>query len=194
MSNKVLPRNKIDRKHKWNAESVFPSDEAWEKEVNGSSKMLQGSRQYQGRLAESPEVLLEALNVAEQLVSRAQIAFMYAGFSYNVDTTDQKAAGMFGKAQGMFGQVASAVSFLNPAILAIGREKLDGWMSKSSKLAVYKHSFDDLFRQQAHVRSAEVEEILGLVSDPLGGASNSTSMLTNADFKFKPVKDETGAG
>jgi oligoendopeptidase F len=192
MSNKVLPRNKIDRKHKWNAESVFPSDTAWEKEVNAILEDVARVRQFQGRLAESPEVLLEALNVAEQLVSRAQIAFMYAGFSYNVDTTDQKAAGMFGKAQGMFGQVASAVSFLNPAILAIGREKLDGWMSKSSKLAVHKHSFDDLFRQQAHVRSAEVEEILGMVSDPLGGASNSTSMLTNADFKFKPVKDETG--
>jgi len=27
-----------------------------------------------------------------------------------------------------------------------------------------------------------------LVSDPLSGPSNSTSMLTNADFKFKPVK------
>src|SRR5207249_487430 len=52
--------------------------------------------------------------------------------------------------------------------------------------------FDDLFRQQAHVRSAEVEEILGMVGDPLSGASNSTSMLTNADFKFKSVKDSKG--
>ncbi len=42
------------------------------------------------------------------------------------------------------------------------------------------------------MRSAEVEELLGLVSDPLQGPGNSTSMLTNADFKFKPVKDSTG--
>ena len=74
-----------------------------------------------------------------------------------------------------------------PEILAIGQEKLDQWITESSKLAVHKQSFEDLFRQQAHVRSAEVEEILGLVSDPLGGASNSTSMLTNADFQFKSV-------
>lgn len=192
MANKVHPRNKIDRKFKWNAESVFPSDEAWEKEVNAIIEDITKVKQYQGRLAESPSVLLDALNAVENLLSRAQTAFMYAGFSYNVDTTDQKAAGMFGKAQGMFGQVASVVSFLNPELLAIGEEKLKQWISESSKLAVYKHSFDDLFRQQAHVRSAEVEEILGLVSDPLGGASNSTSMLTNADFKFKSVKDKAG--
>ncbi len=192
MANKVLPRKKMDKKYQWNAESVFPSDEAWEKEVNEIIKDIEKVKQFQGRLAESPSVLLNALEAVEKLVSRAQIAFMYAGFSYNVDTTNQKSAGMIGKAQGMFGQVVSAVSFLNPEVLAIGKEKVEGWMSASSKLAVYKQSFDDLFRQQAHVRSAEVEEILGLASDPLGGASNSTSMLTNADFKFKSVKDEAG--
>ncbi len=192
MANKVLPRNKIDKKYTWNAESVFPSDEAWEKEVGAIIEDIAKVKQYQGRLAESPSVLLDALSTVENLLSRAQIAFMYAGFSYNVNTTNQKAAGMFGKAQGMFGQVASAVSFLNPEVLAIGREKLEGWMTESTKLAAFKQFFDDLFRQQAHVRSAEVEEVLGLVSDPLGGASNSTSMLTNADFKFKSVKDGAG--
>jgi oligoendopeptidase F len=98
------------------------------------------------------------------------------------------------KAQGVYGQVLSAISFLQPEILAIGRDRLDEWMNGPSgeRLAIYKHSFDDLFRKQAHVRSADVEEILGLVSDPLQGPSNSTSMLTNADFKFKPVKDRDG--
>jgi oligoendopeptidase F len=65
-------------------------------------------------------------------------------------------------------------------------------MSQSEKLAVYRHYFDDLFRKQEHVRSAEVEEILGMVSDPFEGPYTSTSMLTNADIKFKPAKDSKG--
>ena len=190
MANKVLPRSEIDKKYKWNAESVFPSNEAWEKEVAEIVRDVEKIKQYQRSLAEGPSVLLDTLNVVENLIARAQIAFMYAGFSYNVDTTDQKAAGMFGKAQGMVGQVASAVSFIDPEILAIGKKKLDQWITENPKLAVYRHSFDNLFRKQAHVRSAEVEELLGLASDPLSGASNSTSMLTNADFKFKSVKDD----
>jgi len=194
MSNKVPLRSKINKKFTWNAESVFPSDAAWEKEVRQIIEDLPTVKQFQGRLAESPSVLVDALETAYQLISRAQTAFMYAGFSYAVDTTNQQAAGMRSRGQGMYGQVLSTVSFLQPEILAIGRENLDEWIDHPSgkKLAMYQHYFDDLFRKQTHVRSAEVEELLGLVSDPLQGPANSTSMLTNADFQFEPTKDSKG--
>ncbi len=194
MANTVPPRSKINKQFTWNSESVFKSTDAWENELKQITEDVSKIKPYQGRLAEGPSVLLEALSVAHDLVSRVQIAFMYSGFSYAVDTTDQQAAGMRSRAQGVFGQVLSAVSFLQPEILQVGKEKLDEWMSPPSgeKLAMYKHSFDDLFRKQAHVRSAEVEELLGLVSDPLQGFSSSTSMLTNADFKFKSAKDSAG--
>jgi oligoendopeptidase F len=192
MPNTVPLRSKLNKKFTWNAESVFSSDEAWEQEVNQIIEDISSVKQFQGRLAEGPSVLVEALETAYQLIWRAQKAFMYAGFSYAVDTTNQHAAGMRSRGQGMYGQVLSAASFLQPEILAIGREKLDEWMSQNERLALYHHSFDDLFRKQAHVRSVEVEELLGLVSDPLQGVSNSTGMLTNADFKFKPAKDSKG--
>ena len=192
MPTKVLLRSKLDRKFTWNAESVFPSVETWEQEINEITADIASIKHFQGRLAESPSVLLEALECAYELIARAQKVFMYAGFSYAVDTTNQHAAGMRAKAQGMYGQVLSTVAFLQPGILEIGTEKLEEWMSQDPSLALYRHNFADLFRRQAHVRSAEVEEILGLVSDPLQGPGNSTSMLTNADFKFKPAKDSAG--
>jgi oligoendopeptidase F len=194
MPTKVPPRSKLDKKFTWNAESAFPSAEAWENEIKQIIEDIPKVKQFQGRLAQGPSVLISALEAAYELISCVQKAFMYAGFSYAVDTTNQHAAGMRGKAQGVYGQVLSAVSFLQPEILAIGEEKLDEWMSHPSgeKLVTYKHSFDDLFRKQAHVRSADVEEILGLVTDPLQGPGNSTGMLTNADFKFKPAKDSHG--
>jgi oligoendopeptidase F len=192
MANKVLPRNKIDKKFTWNSESVFPSVDAWENEVRQIMEDVTQVRQYQGRLGESAEVLLEAQKVAEELIRRAYTAYMWASFSYAVETTNAQAGGMLGKAGGVFGQVSAAVAFIQPETLTIGLDTLRTWMDGNEKLAVYRHSIEDLFRQQAHVRSAEVEEILGLVSDPLQGASNSTSMLTNADFKFKSVKDSKG--
>src|SRR4030095_9204206 len=171
MATKVLPRNKIDKKYTWNAESVFPSTEAWEKEVKQIVEDVARVRLYQGRLGESAAVLLEATRVSEDLIRRVYIAYMYASFVYAVETTNPQAGGMQGKAQGVFGQVAAAVAYIQPENLTIGKEKLDEWMGQNEKLAVYRQNFDDLFRQQAHVRSAEVEEILGMVSDPLQGAS-----------------------
>ena len=194
MPNSVSPRSKVNKKFTWNAESVFPSDEAWEKEIQRILEDIPTVKQYQGRLAESPAILSEALDAAYRLNSRAQKAFMYAGFSYAVDTTDQHAAGMRSKAQGVYGQIVSSVAFLQPEILAIGRANLDEWIDHPSgkQLATYQHYFDDLFRKQTHIRSVEVEELLGLVIDPLQGPSNSSSMLTNADFRFKPAKDSQG--
>ena len=192
MPTRVPLRSKLNKKFTWNAESVFLSDEAWGQEIKEITEDIASEKEFQGRLTESPSVLLEALDCAYRLIARAQKAFMYAGFSYAVDTTDQHAAGMRLKAQGMYGEVLSAIAFLQPGILEIGKEKLEEWMSQDTRLALYRHSFDDIFRKQAHVRSTEVEEILGLVSDPLQGPSNSTSMLTNADFKFKPAKDSAG--
>lgn len=194
MPTRVLPRNKVDKKFTWNAESVYPSPEAWEREIEQIREEIPAVKRYQGRLTEGPHVLLEALQAAHQLVSCVQKAVMYAGFSYAVNTTDQHAAGMRSKAQGISGQVLSAIAYLHPEILGLGRKKLEAWMNlpAGEKLNLYRHYFDDLFRKQAHVRSVDVEEILGLVSDPLQGAGNSTSMLTNADLKFKPAKDSSG--
>lgn len=192
MPNTIPPRNKVNKKYTWNAESVFKSQKEWEAALQAVLKDIPKVKKHEGKLGESPTALLKGITAIEDMIRRAQTIFMFAQFSYAVDTTNQASAAMIGKAQGMFGQVAAAISFLNPELLKIGWKKLEKWMKADAKLAVYRQNFDDLFRQQAHVRSAEVEEILGMVADPLSGAGTSTSMLVNADFKFEPATDSKG--
>ena len=192
MANTVPPRSKVNKKLTWNSESLFPSAKAWEAEVNKIIADIPAVKKYEGRLGEGPAILLEAMDAIEQIVLRGYRAFVYAGFAYAVDTTNQQAAGMRGQAGGMFGQIFAAVAFLNPELLTIGKSKLDKWMKQEPKLAIHRHNIENLFRKQAHVRSGEVEEILGMLGDPFEGASNSTSMLTNADFKFAPAVDSKG--
>jgi oligoendopeptidase F len=192
MAPTVPARSKINKKYTWNAESVFKSHKEWDAEVSSILAELPAARKYAGRLGESPEVLLEALHVVEKMGNRMNKIFMYAVFSYSVDTTDQKSSALLDKAQGVAGQVNAALSFVSPELIGLGKARLDEWVNQNETLAVYRHSFDDLFRQQEHVRSGEVEEVLGMLADPLGGASNSSSMLVNADFKFAPAKDSKG--
>ena len=189
---KIPARKQVNKKYTWNAESVFKSAKEWEAALKAIIDDIPNVKKHEGKLGVSPESLLAGIKAIEDVSLRSYTVYMYAQFAYSVDTTDQASAAMVGKAQGMFGQVLAAVSFLNPELLYIGREKLEGWMQSHPDLAVYRQSFDDLFRQQAHVRSAEVEEILGMAADPFSGPSNSTSMLVNADFKFAPAADSKG--
>ena len=188
----IPPRSKVNKKYTWNAESVFKTKKDWETEVQTILADLPKIKKFEGRLGESSETLVEAFDFVEKLMKRLLYILVYAGFSYNVDTTNQSSAAMYSKAQSIYGQVAGTIAFINPELLQMGKTKLDEWMSQNPKLAIQAHNMDNLFRRQAHVRSGEVEEVLGMVSDTLGGAGNSSSMLTNADFKFAPALDSKG--
>ena len=179
------PRSKVETRQTWNAESVFKNHKAWDEEVKNILAEIEPLKKFKGRLGENSAVLLEAMATLERLLVRAQRVFMYAGFASAVDTTDQVAAGMQSQAGSMFGQVASAAAFIRPELLSIGRAKLDEWMKQDSKLAVYAHFFDDLFRKQDHVRSGEVEELLGMLADPFSGPASTSSLIANADFQFR---------
>ena len=186
------PRNKVERKQTWNEESVFNNHLSWEGELKNILADLDSVKKYRGRLRESPAALFEALSACEKLISRAQTVYMYAGFGNAVDTTNQETAGMQGRAAGMFSQVTAATAFVPPELISIGKAKLNEWIDQEPKLAVYKHNFDNLFRKQEHVRSEEVEELVGMLGDPFTGPSNTASMLTNADFKFASALNSKG--
>ena len=142
----------------WNAESVFATSETWSAEVDSILASLPEIKKFEGALKDAA-TLLQAFETIEGLMARMNRAYIYAGFSYAVDTTDQNASAMNGKAQGMYGQVMAAAAFLNPELLAIGQKKLNKWMKDEPRLAVYEQFFNNLFRKHEHVRSGEVEEM-----------------------------------
>lgn len=79
------------------------------------------------------------MEVVEELLERAERVYFYTGFSYSVDTTDQKAAAMRGEAQGIMGQVHAATAFVNPELLATGEKKQLECLKSEPHLAVYSH-------------------------------------------------------
>jgi oligoendopeptidase F len=192
MPTPIPARSEINKDFTWNHESVFRDPQAFEAEVDAILAALPKVKAYQDRLKEGASVLAEAFVQIEELMARASRAYVYAGFSYSVDTGDQVAAAMSSKAQGMYGQLLAASSFLNPELIAIGQEKLAQWVKDEPRLVTYGHYFANLFRKQEHVRSAEVEEVLGMLSDPFGGAGSASSLLTNADMKIPAAVDGEG--
>ena len=188
MSRSYLPvRSEVDTRHTWNDTSVFATVEEWAAEIEELTAELEGIRKWQGRLSEGPSVLADAFRAIESFQTRVEKALIYAFLSESVDRTDQSATGRAGLARSLAGQVEGATAFLRPELLSIGRERLAEWTAAEPRLKYYAHYFDDLFRRQAHVRSEEVEEVLGLGGDAFQGTGATFSKLTDSDFKFAPV-------
>lgn len=187
-----LPRSKVKKEQTWNAESVFDSPEAFEAETQSILKSLKDFKKYQGHLGDDPDTFIKAMKAMDKLSRRATKVQVYATISSAVDATDQVGAALSGKAMSVVAKVNAAISFIEPELLSIGEKKLRKWLKDDSRMALYQHFINDLFRKQAHVRNAEVEELLGMLRDPFGSTYNTTAMLANADFKFKPANDSQG--
>jgi oligoendopeptidase F len=185
----ALPRSKVKKDQTWNAESVFASPDIFDVEVKRLIESLGDVERYKGHLTEGPDTFLEAMDIIEEISKQAARVRVYATMSSAVDATNQAAAAMNGKAGSALAQVGAATSFIDPELLAIGETTLRQWLLDNPRMKLFEHYFDDLFRKQTHIRSAEVEELLGMLRDPFTSTSNTTSLLANADFKFKPARD-----
>ena len=186
-------RSAVDPQYTWNAESVFADAAAWEAEFAALAAELPGLRRFEGHLADGPAMLVDARQAVEAAGARLQRLAVYTGMDSAVDTTNQAATERDSKVQGLAGQFFGAAAFMEPELLAIGLPTLQSWMAEEPRLAIYGHYFETLFRRQAHVRSAEVEELLGMAADPFGGPYSAWQMLTNADMQFAPARGADGA-
>ena len=192
MAKTLAPRSEVNKAETWNAESVFESTAAWETERQAIEKDLPQLGKYPGTLSNGPDALAEWLETSSKMRRRVEKLYFYAAMSQAVETTNQKATAMVGQAGSLYSQYAAAASFALPEMLALGEATLLKWVKDEPRLSVYQHYFEDLFRQQEHVRSGEVEEVLALAGDPFQDIDNTQQMLTAADMKFESAIGSDG--
>lgn len=188
----VLTRAEIAPEQTWNAPSVFATPADWQAAAQSLQASIPTLQRFAGHLADDPQTLLAALTAQEELAIPLGKLFTYATMAANVDTADAEAASMYGQARGLYGLFLATVSYVEPEILAIGQATLQSWANPEPRLAIYDQYFKNLFRKQAHVRSAEVEEVLGLAADPLSTFMAIENVLTNAEMPFQAAISGTG--
>ena len=195
MTQTTLPhRSDVPIEETWNLESIFPTIDAWQAACDEVEAGLPELEKYVGRLGESPATLLEYFSIADDLIRLAVKVMVYAGLAQATDVSDQQAAARMGQGRGLITRAVAARSFENPELMEIGFDTLRAWMDENPELEIYRHHFDDLERQSAHVRSAEVEEVLALATGPLPPRQTFMpySSLINFELKFKPAVSSEG--
>jgi len=188
----LAARSEVDERFTWDADSVFPDHSGWELAVDTILSSLPDLEEFKGRLGDSPETLadwFEANERAHRLMAKVMV---YSTMSYSVDVADQDAAARADRARSVAAQLGAAASFAVPEMLEIGIPKLREWVASSPRLAHLDHYFDRLEKLQKRIRSAEVEELLTQVSDPLASALAVHSVLANTDLKFAPAVGSDG--
>ncbi len=192
MSRSLPARSEVDKRFTWDAESVFPDEAGFEQTVERILAGLPDLQEFKGRLGDSAETLADWFDANERAHRLMARVMVYATMSYSVDVGNQDAAARTDRARTVAAQLGAAASFAVPEMLGIGIPKLREWVATSPRLAHLGHYFDRLEKLQKRIRSAEVEELLTQVSDPLATALSVHSVLANTDLKFAPAVDGDG--
>jgi oligoendopeptidase F len=192
MNRSLPPRSGVEGRFKWNAESVFEDESGWEQAVDTILSQLPDLQEFKGHLGEGPDLLADWFDASERVHRLMAKVMVYSTMEYSCDVGDQGAAARADRARSVAAQLGAAGSFAVPEMLAIGIPKLREWVGTSPRLAHLGHYFDRLAKLQKRIRSAEVEELLTQVSDPLASALSVHSVLANTDLKFAPAVGADG--
>ncbi|TAK12883.1 MAG: oligoendopeptidase F [Anaerolineae bacterium] len=188
----IRSRNEIPEDDTWDLESIYPTREAFEAAFKKTEAALADITAFKGRLAEGPDTLSAYFKTVERVVQDVGKIFVYSRLKYATDTANQDAAALNDRGGGLFARFQAAASFGDPELMAIGFDTLREWMQEKAELAILKQYLNELEQRAAHVRSSDVEELLGAVQDPFRTSSATHGVLANADVSFKPAVDSKG--
>ena len=188
----LTKRSDVPKDYTWDLESIFLTQDDWEQVFQSLVRRLPELEALQGTLASSGQSLLRVLQQRDEVFEQLETLFVYAAMRRDEDTTNSKYQAMFDRAMQLLVRISTALSFIEPEILAIPQSTLDEYVRDTPGLQLYRQQLHDLNRKRPHVRSAEIEAVLAATGEISDGPDAIFSMIDNADLRLPRIKDEAG--
>lgn len=191
MSEQFQTRADVPEQYKWNLQLMYSSQDAWEQDFKKLDSLTQKVEAYRGKLTESAATLKKAYDAEVELSLLLENLYSFAHHRSDEDTRDATNLGHMSRIGSKATEISARLSWMDPEVLEAPIEKLKE-LQNDPLVKDFSRKLENLIRSKPHQRSAEVEEILSLASEPMGGAHTTFSLLENADMPMPKVKDSNG--
>ena len=188
MARELKTRSEMDKRYQWRLEDIFPTEAAYEQAYAQAEQAIEKMAGWQGRVQENPrQAILDADALALQMDHLAAYAIMRKD-EESSDPARQARAMRF---QTLGAKAGSAVSFLDPELLALPEETLRALMSDPD-FADYSETLRLLLLQKPHTLPAEQEKLLAQAEIVTGVPRDVFSMFNDVDLPLPEVTDDSG--
>lgn len=185
---KKIFRNEVDSKFKWSIEDLYEDDNKWQNEFDKVKKEIENFKSYSDNV--NADNLYDCLKTRDSISNKVESLYVYANLRANEDSTNTFYQELSDKADGLVTIYSAALSFVEPAILAMNEEDID--RALTGCLGEYSHYIKDILRNREHILTADKEELIAQVYEIANSPSNIFYMLNNADIDFGEVEDGKG--
>ena len=186
----LAKRSELPTSKTWSIETVYASETEWRNALESLPASAAKIAAFSGRLSESGAVLFEALELLNRINLEAYKVDMYASMLSSIEGTNTRYSSMNAEAGSALAQLGGAAAFIGPELIALEDATFEQLMQSEPKLELYRHHFEEIRSQKAHVRSGEVEMLLAQARDPFGAVNGVRDAINDADMKFKNIERE----
>jgi len=121
-------RADVPEKYKWNTTDLYPTEDAWSAQAKNIGAQIPKLADFQGKLSKDAGSFYTALDTILSLDKDLSRLMTYASMRSDEDTRAGKPREMEQTASDLAVKFSSAISFLRPEIIALGEEKVQGFI------------------------------------------------------------------
>lgn len=189
----TLPqRDQVAAADTWDLASLYPSDADWETDFGKLDARIDTFETYRGRLGESAETLLEALQFDSDFDRTAERLGTYAFLKTTEDQGDSAYQAMKSRFQNLAVRAGQAASYMRPELLMLDQERITELLS-DPRLELFRLQLERLVRYRPHTLTDREERLLAMQGEMASAAGNAFRQLNDADLRFGEIKDHDGA-
>jgi oligoendopeptidase F len=177
----------------WNLTDLYASDADWTAAYEKLKPEFANIEACKDKIVADSASMLACLEAMSAVQKTGLRLYTYAMLKSDenlsiAENNERKSLG-----QMLFVMYGSATSWLSPAILAAGKEKIDAFRKEQPKLNdVFGFALDNILRGAPHTLSAESEAVLALAGDVTSKASDVYDIFSAAELPFPTVKLASG--
>ena len=188
----ALERKDVPERLTWNLADLHPSAQAWEAGLKDVRARIPRLAALRGTLSASADQLRRTLDTWMEVSRDASRVSAYASMLSDQDTRDSEAAAMKQRAEQMQVELASATAWIRPELIALGSDRIRGFLAADARLAPYRPLLDDVVRRAPHTLSAEDEALLASMGKVAATGQSVYQTFTGAELPFPEVQVSTG--
>ena len=177
----------VDPRYTWDLAGLFPSVEDWDDSREQVLLDLQKIEDRRGTLGDSAESLYQALDLVSATTRDAYRVYAYSSLASDEDlrVTETQERSQLGDI--MFARFTEATAWMQPEILAIGREVVAAYIDEEPKLERFAFQLDDALRNAPHTLGEEAEQTLAFFTQTFGAPNTIYSIVANSDIPWPEV-------
>jgi len=176
---------------KWDLTYLFQNLEDFEKAYQNTLETIEKLSSFKGKLGNEKD-FIKYFELQKEIQTTGLRAYQYASLLSDLNKKDSENAARLQKVQLAFSKLQEAVSFEEPELIGLGKEKVMSFIDNNENLEEYRFSMEKLFRRQEHILDDKSESLLANFTQLTSSGRNLYSSLTVADIEGTDVMLDNG--